>query len=452
MVLSALLADALARSSCRFGGRTATVDELRGTLGEAHWGSNRLRDALAAPLEVPDEVLEPLVGVLRQRLAAYLDVDTDRIGHSVDVIGQGHASTRANADFAVENQSTSTVSGFAVGLVRAAAAIGPMEAARLMGGWLMGEPLRFKVCIVLGGGYVAERLRLDAGVRLSALPISSDRLPKCMPGMDGNRVIGVLGQPLLEIEASTRPVFFSPPVDGRSFPRLDSVTALSPASVDRFLLALSLVSDRHVGMAWAWCDYGPGQWFSGGRASALWGPGVVSNRGLGRVWSYSLDTGVVRIDDLKTPGSHVSGKQLQRAWEILPLLDQRHNDDARFRIAVDRWYKSRSRLLSGIDRALELRIALEALFLDGAHGELRFRLATTGARYLEVGLSERREVAKILRDFYDRASEAVHAGGVDFSRGDDAKLLRQASRLCRRGILKVLEEKYRPAWSDVLLS
>ena len=452
MVLSALLADALAQTTFRFGSRTETAEDLRVTLDEAHWGSDRLRDALAVRVEVPDEVLEPLVAALRQRLAAYLDVDTDSIGHSFDVMGQGHASTGGNRDFVMENQSTSTVSGVAVGLVRAAAALGPAEAARLMGGWVTGEPLRFKVCMVLGGGYVSEELQLDAGVRLSALPTSSDLLPKPMPGVDRNRVIDILGQPLLEIEAFTRPVFFSPPVEGGSFPELDSVTVLSPAPVDLFLLALSLVSDRHVGMAWAWCDFGAGRWFSGGRTSGLMGPGPVSTRRLGRRWSHSLDTGVVRIDDLRTPASDVSARRLQRAWELLPLLNQRHNGDARFRIAVDRWYKSRSRSLTGVDRALELRIALEALFLDGAHGELRFRLATTGARYLGVGLSERQEVAKVLRDFYDRASQAVHAAGIDFSGGDDAELLRQASGLCRRGILKVLEEKGRPVWSDVLLS
>ena len=99
------------------------------------------------------------------------------------------------------------------------------------------------------------------------------------------------------------------------------------------------------------------------------------------------------------------------------------------------------RQISRVDRALELRIALETLFLDSAQNELRFRLATTGARFLGVGLSERGEIAKVLRDFYDRASQAVHAGGIDFSRGADADLLRQASGLCRKGILKVLEGK-----------
>ena len=93
--------------------------------------------------------------------------------------------------------------------------------------------------MVLGGAYVSDYLELNAGLRLFPLPTSSDALPLAMPDMDHNRVNAILGHPLLEVDVSTRPVFFLPPGADDEFPELQSITALAPASVDVFMIALS---------------------------------------------------------------------------------------------------------------------------------------------------------------------------------------------------------------------
>ena len=447
MDLAPLLADALAHTTFS-GGGVSTPDDLRLTLAGASWGSPTLRGALASRLDVPDHVLDPLIDALRDRLTPYLDVTTDRIGHSFPIVGDGRSSVRI-VDGVVEYQSTSSLAGVAAALVRAAAVLGSAPAAVLFDGWVGGEPIRFKVCLVLGGAYVSDYLELNAGLRLFTLPTSSDALPPSMPDMDHNRVGAILGHPLLEVDVSTRPVFFLPPGDDDEFPELQSITALAPASVNVFMIALSLVCDRYVGVAWSWSDFGPVWLFAGGSRTGLAGPGMVTTPLLGQIYTYSPDRNVTTADGFVPPSPHIFANRLWRAWELLPELHDRHSRDSRFRLAVTRWYHARS--AASFDRVVDLRIALESLYLGSDRGELTFRLATTAARHLKANVDERREVQRTLIRFYDLASRAIHGADVDLTGGNNAQLVRRAGLLCRDGILKILEERSIPDWSDLLL-
>ena len=447
MDLSQLLTNALAHTA--FSGRVSSPEDFRSALANEHWGSPNRRSVVASRPTVAELAIRPLVNALRDCLAPYLEVTTDRVGHSFRVVGDGRASARSSSDRFVENQSISSPEDVALGLVRAAAILGPGPAAALFEGWVRGEPLRFKVCLVLGGAYVADHLELNAGLRLFPLPTSSDELPLSMPDMDYNRVDAILGHPLLEIDVATRPAFFLPPGDDDQFSELQSATALAPASVDVFMLALSLVCDRHVGVTWSWSDFGPAELFAGRSPNGLMGPGRVTTRPLGRGYTYSLDRNVTTVNGFDPPSPHIFADRLRRAWELLSELHDRHSRDSRFRLAVTRWYRSRS--ASSFDRVVDLRIALESLYLGSDRGELTFRLATTAARHLKSNVDERREVQRTLIRFYDLASRAIHGGDVDVTSEANAQLVEGASRLCRDGILKILEDRFTPDWSDLLL-
>ena len=104
-----------------------------------------------------------------------------------------------------------------------------------------------------------------------------------------------------------------------------------------------------------------------------------------------------------------------------------------------------------VDRAIDLRIALEALYLDSDVGELGFRLATTCARHLGGTLEERRDTWNAIRAFYGLASRIVHGSEESQSWGAEAPRIEQATELCRNGILKILENGERPVWRDLLL-
>ena len=447
MDISHLLTDALDHTT--FSGGVSSPEDFRSALADEYWSSPNRRSVVASRPTVADFAMGPLVNALRDRLTPYLDVTTDRVGHAFRVVGDGRASARSSSDRFVENQSISSLEGVGLGLVRAAAIQGPGPTAALFEEWVRGEPIRFKVCLVLGGAYVSDYLDLNAGLRLFPLPTSSDALPLSMPDMDYNRVNAILGHPLLEIDVFTRPVFFLPPGDDNEFPELQSTTALAPASVDVFMLALSLVCDRHVGVAWSWSDFGPAESFAGRSPTGLIGPGRVTTRLLGRGYMYSVDRNVTTVDGFDPPSPHICANRLSRAWELLPELHDRHSRDSRFRLAVTRWYQSRS--ASSFDRVVDLRIALESLYLGSDRGELSFRLATTAARHLKASLAERHEVQRTLIRFYDLASRAVHGGEVDLTIEANAQLVERASRLCCDGILKILEDRFTPDWSDLLL-
>ena len=389
---------------------------------------------------------------LRGRLTPYVDLATDRLGHSFRISGEGRTSSTVTPEKVFAHQSISSLSGVARGLVRAAAFIGPAAAADLFDGWVRGEPLRFKICLVLGGAYVADDLELGASLRLYPLPTSSEELPPNMPDIDHSRVGALLGHPLLEIDASIHPVFFPPPTADEPFPELESVTILGPASIDLFLMALSLVCGQKVGIAWAWNDFGTARLFDTNRATSLMGSGAVLTRRLGLAHVYSPVTNSTTIYGFDAPSPDLFASRLWRAWELLPYLQDRYSQDPRFQIAVTRWHQSSSASTPLVDRVVDLRIALESLFLDSNSGELGFRLATTAARYLGTGLVERRAIRKTVSDFYGLASRVIHGTDLNFAQGSDADLVSRAGRLCRDGILKVLEERCQPVWSDLLLA
>ena len=90
--------------------------------------------------------------------------------------------------------------------------------------------------------------------------------------------------------------------------------------------------------------------------------------------------------------------------------------ETKLRTAAHWWRRSRIRGASHEDAYIDLRIALEALYLNdfgGEHSqEMRFRLALFGAWHLADGPDGRRSVRKTLRDAYDDASTAVHLGEI----------------------------------------
>ena len=251
----------------------------------------------------------------------------------------------------------------------------------------------------------------------------------------------VLGRTLLEIDASTRPALFVPTAE--SCVQLQTRTALGDVTPDTFLLALSLVCNQRVSLAWGWNDHGDASAFSTGGSGTLLGTGTRTVSG----WSRDPSTGITKLAS-KVPPPNLDETGLQRAWALRRELQKRIGSDQRFQIAVDRWARAATPGDLKPDRLIDLRIALEALYVDSDQGELGFRLSVTGARHLRTSLNERRAVKKKLTQFYRLASKTIHAG----TSSKDVALVGDVTTLCRDGILKMVEERNQPDWTDVLLS
>ncbi len=446
--LAALLEQVLLATAFRTdGGTTYSVDELRETYAGYSSRAPKTPEVLAAHPVVDDDQLGTVVDCLRDRLSAYLDVAGGRIGHCFGVVGDSQPYVTFTPDSVVETQAMSSLSDFARGLIRAATVLGSDRAAMLLSQWADGEPRRFKIVVVLAGVWVDEDIDLNEGLRVYRLPVSSDLLPTSTPNMTQEAMSRILGHAALEIDASTRPALFVPQEDKVL---LHSRTALDEVSLDSFFLALSLVCNQQVGLAWSWNDYGEsGTFTETGRNSSMLGPGMeLSTHGKTR--TYHPSTGVVELSSFDPPPPNLCEKSLRRAWELRTELQRRTDSDQRFKVAVTRWAKAATPGVLSPDRLIDLRIALEALYLDSSDSELGFRLSITGARHLGADLRERKAVRKSLADFYRLASGVIH--GVPLKSKADVSLVDRAMKLCRDGILKIVEQRNQPDWTEFLLS
>ena len=434
------------------GGRNLSSAELREGLLEDHWGGPARRAALSARTHTHDEVISRLVEYLRGRLAGYINAETGQVGHSFRVAGDQGGSVTGRDDFGTVIQAASDLDVLAKGLVRLGAISGPTCAKQLLGEWADGGPFGFTVCFVLDGVYIGGPLELDIGLRAYPLAVSSDGLPLSMPQVDANHIVNLLGHCVLEFDASTSPALFVPPHWQGKFPGSKTVTVLGDVPVELFLTALSLVCNTSVRVGWRWTDYRQAAGLAVGNPGGIAGHGPARLTQLSRGYTQSLESNIVELTDLRLPAVNLQAHQLWRAWELVPELQRRMNEDTRFRIAVTRWSQSQLRGAEPEDRAVDLRIALESLYLDSSGGELGFRLAVTGARHLGVDLEERRRIRKELADFYGVASRVVHGVEVKEMKASDQNCVAVAGARCRDAILQIVETKCRPDWTDLLLS
>lgn len=408
-----------------------------------------LPEARSAGLIVPAESISKLDRYLRVLLEDYIDPETNHIGHAFP-IGSSAPRRITNLSNGLSSfEYVSPVDNFARGLIKGAAVLGVENAARLLSGWSQGRPLEYCTSGIINGVTVNETLVPMDGVRLELLPLSTDKLPAYLPRRDGIPASDYLGRTVLFIDSIASPALFRPQAN-----RLEqNIKASNTPNVDIATVcqALSLESNSYVDVGFIWNDcqelaeYSFADYSSwsigGGRIEPLLAAGM----------SLEIDstTGVKTLTADGRPTVNVSEEQLGRTLRALAGLPSGGT-----RTAVSRWAKSKDRSEHLVDRFIDLRIALESLYLQDFSNEtsqeMRFRLSLFGAWHLGADFGDRKSIRKRLREAYDRASGAVHGGKLDHTT-DNQRLLSDGQRLCCRGILKLLKEGPPPDWGDVIL-
>jgi hypothetical protein len=176
-----------------------------------------------------------------------------------------------------------------------------------------------------------------------------------------------------------------------------------------------------------------------------WAPWVAS-----RV-SFGVDASILSPDvELRQP------EQARLVSCVARLLAKSDNDRRRLRVPLDRLNRSHVVAMRSVDCAIELGVALEALFAPSKLSEgIGFAVRTRAARFLGGTFEERRTTLETVRDLYDLRSLAVHAGRFDTDSAtrkwrDETKVrvaLKSAQGVIARSLVKVIEEG-EPFWPD----
>ena len=424
-------------------------EKLREILERNRWDDQELNRVRSAQLILPDESISQLESHLRLLLKDYIDTETDRIGYALPCIGQdGHERGTIQAKGLFTIDCASSLDGFTKGLIKGGAILGVERVTCLLSGWLEGQPIEYRTSAILNGVTVSEAITPIDGVHIEPLPLSSDKLPAHLPKRSEMSVADYLGRTIISIDCTASPALFRPQTDesGKNV----QAAAIPNVDIDTVCQALSLECDSQVEAGFYWHDYQELAAFFLTDNNSSWSLGTEHFRHRSSGWSLNTDftTGVTTLSLENQSIPDLAETQLRSTLRALGKLD------SKTRMAVSRWMKSKDSSENLADRFIDLRIALESLYLKNYPNKYRqemgFRLALFGAWYLGTDFGDRKRILERLRKAYGAASGAVHGGDLDFT-AENQKLLSDGQDLCRRGILKLLKEGPPPDWGDLIL-
>ncbi len=319
---------------------------------------------------------------------------------------------------------------FAQFLILAAAILGPLRATQMLFEWAEDKPIRHWQHVALDGVSVEQPLELNPSVRLTNLPGSLRQIPRHVPsalrGFPYSDEMYV-NRARLSVEYETAFLSILPAAEGIHIDHKQTSIGVANFSIHEFCESLALACNQYVSWLAAWSECGDWDIFKMGGNS-----GSMNRIGPG----HSM--------------VNMSHDQLVQACKLFVLRQSKGVIAKRLNIAIARWVQSKRGSANFVDRFIDLRIALEALYLPDVSGESRFRVSTYGAWHLGEDFSTRSAYQKTLRDAYDLASRGAHAGDIPFSAAT-RELLANAQDLCREGILKRLREGSEPNWNELIL-
>ena len=455
-----------------------TPAQLRDAFERNGWHDEEIISAREAEPHIPDELLSQLNNYLRPLLKEYITSgnpqvgfgqaqEMDFIGHAFPIDERGYPISCVPPEwremvycpdyFDLKYTSrVSTVADFTKGVIKGAAVLGSERVTHLLSDWLEGKPVKYRTSAILNGPPVKAPLNPFDGVHIEPLPLSTDRLDASLPrrrGTSENVVFDYLGRTLVSIDSEVKPALFHPKT--RPSAQNIQVKPIGGVNIATVCQAVSLESDGYVDAGFYWNDYQELDAFSLGVDETTWSMGnaQVRNWSSPVTWGTELFTRVTTLEFKRDqPMLDLSEIELIRTLSALKILKNSDNT----RIAVSRWVKSKDSGEHLVDRFIDLRVALESLYVQHIgdkkyRGELGLRLSLCGAWHLGADFEQRKIIQKNLQKAYNTASEAVHGGNLD--RDKSQAILESAQDLFRRGILKMLREgcPSREQWNDLIL-
>ena len=381
--------------------------------------------------ENDDGAMAALTGELRTVLGAFVEPNLDAVGHALHWLLTQRGFTKGVPSGLHVSQAISPVAELAEALVIAGGCLGSERACEYIWAWVEGESLGYRTLTLLPDVEVGTELESD-GIRIACMPHSMSELPSYLPTGHFEPVQQFLGSVVMSVDTRAGPVFNRPRGWDDWGTQVEARWVLGDweGSLDRFCESLSLAAGAHVSRSGQWLDYGDLRAF-GFRHSGLGG-------------------GVRPRETTRRDKVHLDQRTLERAWDIHRLRMRNSKNRKPSDTAIDRWLRSMNPRARLADQFIELRIALETLYLDGGHGELQFRLAIRGAWDLGSTPAEREAYYEILKKAYRVCSSAIHNGFVKGTK-PNLRVLRKAQEACQKSILKRLAQDESPKWLPLVL-
>lgn len=309
-------------------------------------------------------------------------------------------------------------------MVRTSAVLGVEPIVRVLADWERGEPISFESYIVLDGVSVERSLETSDGIRVVPLPTSSDRISAELP-MSLSYDLGIMslaGAAKLIMTNTAWSAAFreqAPTTEEYDVGVVSGPQIYSGDSLDLLCRSLALAVNGSVRWRAAWSEH------------AVW-------RAFGNIGSHMMYNTDAR-------SRHKTSLDQATLLYALSLFEKQSGDKAvspRLRLAIERWVMSKNGR-SFDDQLIDLRIVLEALYLSGGEqsGEYTFRVAYHGAWHLGTDFRDRDCIFQRLRDLYALSSRAVHGNTRSYT-DKDRELLADVQDLCRRSIIKILNQGY----------
>ena len=409
--------------------QSAFISERMGKIGSSdyrrlvhqrRWNDSSWMLWSAPRLEIDDALVDDLAARLEPVLADFMDAGTGRFGNGLFLL-LGGPGTWAHPT-AVE---------FARTLIAAAVKSNASQVVVALLAWAAGEPLRFRVCALLEGADTDEELQLTEGIRVSKLPKSSADLPGSLPPFEmAAPLTEVIGGVVMSIDCEMSPALYCPSEDEiAQLSRRGEFKLVSgrvpELSLENFCESVSMAANGCVDWFLQWREFGP--------------LGAFTDTPSGV--TYKVRSGLRK--------TKISQADLDEALKIHRARHGSRGPRENLELAMRRWIRSK-RPGTDLDKLIELRIAMEALYEIGGANEKAFRIATYGAWHLGKDFEQRRLFRETLHKAYRDSSSAVHGGKLKHA-AKDPGLVSSVQDICRDGILKRLGETERPKWDEIIL-
>ena len=406
--------------------------ELQEVYSTNKWRSGEWGEALTIQPIYDDESARSLESELTSLLEGYISTD-EHIGHALPDSIEGPTYYGLSSNGFEATECVSSISDFHNYLIVAAAIVGVQRMVNYLCDWVDGKPLKYRTVGLIVGVRVDRPLNLGERIAITTLPISSTQLPQTLPGYGSLSAVEYLDGVVLEVDSIAMPAIYKPDQTSEGRWKFGNVIqhswALKESSLDEFCESLSLASNTCVRCKQIWRDYGE----------------LTAYSDLSTKSSMPMRTTVASPTEVT-----MTIEQLKHAWQIHSSRKM-PGEPQYLKTAIARWISSKQADSDIVDQFIDLRIALEALFLNRNHrGSQSLRVATHGSLFLVQDYRDRRSHYDELRKAYELASNSVHTGRQNDT-SENRDLLTRAQNICRAGILKVIEKGTRPDWDNVML-